>query len=519
MLFLLLAVIVMFTNVSAYDFSDNSTGIMLYYTINGNNVTVTHPNSSMPYWTNQPSGSLIIPFSVYHEGRTYTVTGIDNNTFADCIYLTSIEIPNTVINIGWYAFSGCTALYSITMSDTVITIGDHAFYGCTSLTNITLPNTLTSIENYLFYDCSSLARINIPNSVNSIGLYAFGDCTSLDSIIISPSVTCIGNMAFLGCSGLHHIEIGAGVNTIGYSAFSGCGGLTSICMKNQYPPVIQNNTFPSTFTFVPKTIPCGSINFYQSANNWSSFANYTEDCGNTVTVVSADEEMGLVHGGGVYQDGDTVVIRAAAFGGYRFDHWNDTITANPHKAIVTGNVTFTAYFVPANDTTERTEIDTVFVHDTIYVQPEYYEISVFSGNVQRGLVAGNGLFPDSTFVEIAAIPIEGSRFIQWQDGNTDNPRLVQIIGSDADYIATFDQGTSVANVAIDDIFQVTSSNGQIVVSNVAGQWIRLFDFAGHIISTVLSTDDTYTFDLLTSGVYFVQVGEAMMAQRVIIVNK
>lgn len=546
----LTALFLTLTSTLAYDFSDNSTGITLYYTIHDSTVSVTHPNSSAPYWTSQPSGSLIIPYSVVHNNTTYTVTAIDNNTFVDCIYLTSVEIPHTVTTIGWNAFYGCTNLYSIKMSNTVTTIGDHAFFECSNLTDITLPNTLTNIDFYLFNGCTALTRINIPNSVTSINYGAFSDCILLDSLIIPASVRSIGNFAFSNCRSMHYLEIGAGINSIGYTAFDGCSSLDSIRILNAYPPAIQNNTFSSYTHNLPVYIPCGSLNRYNQASNWSLFYNFIEEnCGRTVTVVSEDERKGLVNGGGIYPVGSTATLKAASFAGYKFDHWNENITDNPLNVTITDDVTYTAYFTNADtavihdttivhdtinihdtiirldtitihDTIIRfdtiTILDTIFVHDTLYIYPTYYELKVFSGNSQRGFVAGNGIFPDSSFVEIAAIPFENSKFIQWQDGNTDNPRIVQLLGEDADYVATFEQGSSIDNISADNDFQVTSHNNQIVVTNVPiGEKIRIFDTTGRVVNFATCTHDCTTFIIPVSGVYFVQAGNAT-AKRIVV---
>ena len=65
----------------------------------------------------------------------------------------------------------------------------------------------------------------------------------------------------------------------------------------------------------------------------------------TITVRSANTVMGTVRGGGTYNDGTTIDISAIANEGYRFDHWQDNNTQNPRTITVTGNATYTAYFV------------------------------------------------------------------------------------------------------------------------------------------------------------------------------
>ena len=64
----------------------------------------------------------------------------------------------------------------------------------------------------------------------------------------------------------------------------------------------------------------------------------------TVTVNSANEQMGKAYGGGQYDAGTTVRIWGTPEVGYQFDRWNDGNTDNPRNITVGGDVTYTAYF-------------------------------------------------------------------------------------------------------------------------------------------------------------------------------
>ena len=155
-----------------------------------------------------------------------SVTSIGESAFAYCSSLTSITIPNSVTSIGMRAFSGCSGLTSITIPNGVTSIEESAFNGCKSLTSITIPNSVTSIGFAAFAYCSSLTSITIPNSVTSIGGSAFWDCSSLTSVTIPNSVTSIGEEAFRNCSGLTSVTIPNSVTSIGDYAFNNCSSLT-----------------------------------------------------------------------------------------------------------------------------------------------------------------------------------------------------------------------------------------------------------------------------------------------------
>lgn len=61
----------------------------------------------------------------------------------------------------------------------------------------------------------------------------------------------------------------------------------------------------------------------------------------TITTVA---ENGVVTGGGVYVEGDNVMLTATANEGYKFTQWSDGNTENPRTVTATADVTYTAEF-------------------------------------------------------------------------------------------------------------------------------------------------------------------------------
>ena len=198
-----------------YDFEANG----IYYIITGpNTASVTYKDKNY----NSYSGSLTVPSTVTHEGKTYTVTAVGRAAFYKCTALTSVSLPSTIQTLDYGAFYQCTALTSLTIPSGVTTLGEFCFMNCTSLASISLPNGITSIPRQCFTYCGSLQSITIPGSVDEISYYAFYRCTNLQSVTIQNGVKSILYCAFADCYSLETVSIPASVTTIEESVFSSC---------------------------------------------------------------------------------------------------------------------------------------------------------------------------------------------------------------------------------------------------------------------------------------------------------
>ena len=119
--------------------------------------------------------------------------------------MVTVEIPDTVTEIGKWAFYEWENLEKVTMPSNITSIGRNAFDGCSSLTNITIPEGVTSIEVDAFFGCSSLTSIVIPEGVIRIKFGTFLVCSNLESVTIPNSVTDIEVLAFSECNSLTNI--------------------------------------------------------------------------------------------------------------------------------------------------------------------------------------------------------------------------------------------------------------------------------------------------------------------------
>ncbi len=227
----------------------NSDGVTIYYTWtnNGTALSVSYRGSVSSSYSNEYTGTVIIPASVTYNGTTYPVT-----------------------SIGSGAFDGCTGLTSVTIPEGVTSIGSVAFFNCSGLTSLTIPKGLTSIDIGAFYCCSGLTSLNIPKGVTSIGYKTFYGCSSLTALIIGNSVTSIGNSAFQWCHRLTSVTFPNSVTSIGESAFDGCSNLTRVTAMMSTPVDIDANCFTERSN-AKLYVPAGCKDAYEAADYWKDF--------------------------------------------------------------------------------------------------------------------------------------------------------------------------------------------------------------------------------------------------------
>lgn len=468
---IIVSTIIMQSSAFAYDFNSTSpSGHVLYYRIiSGSNVYVTWQNSSYPRYSNL-SGNVTIPATVYHSGITYNVIGIDNYTFKGCLYLTSINIPNTVTTIGIESFYFCSSLNTITWNNSVQSIGNYAFSNCSALSIINIPNSVTSIGNYSFAHCSAATTINIGNSVTTIGESAFWDCTSATTLTIGNSVTNIGNGAFDGCVGISSVSIPASVNYIGAAAFYDCNSISYTSYEgtiNNWLNIVFGGTY-SNPVYYSRCLHIGdTVVRSVSIPNGVTSIKYNTFCGmdSLLNVSLPNSIISIDHYAFFNCTGLTKIEIPSSVNsiGYRAFYGClslDTIICNRnippncisdspnHNIDVFGGSPLLAtILVPCR------AIDIFATSPGWNYYTNYNQInntvtySISSSNHTMGTASYSIIGNCGDSIMATAFPCDGFHFVTWSDGSTDNPHYYHSNSNHIELIASFDT----------NIFSVTTS--------------------------------------------------------------
>ena len=145
--------------------------------------------------------NLIIPESL--DG--VPVTSIGQQAFVNCTTLESVEIPDSITRMGYWAFSGCSNLKQVKLSKNLKSINMDCFSECSSLESIVVPEGVTQLAPGAFMHCTNLKKIELPSTLEGIYEHAFARCINLTQITIPAKVKVIAYGAFVGCDNLKDI--------------------------------------------------------------------------------------------------------------------------------------------------------------------------------------------------------------------------------------------------------------------------------------------------------------------------
>lgn len=203
-------------------------------------------------------GDIVVPPTVEHDGKTYTVTRIHYGAFANSVELLSVKLPPTINDIWAGAFFNCPKLKSVAMGDVDCDTNEEIFGLCPSLETLDLSMLDGISSSYFSSDfgnevrCTSLREITLPTNIKSF---------------------CI-------------------LRNMPKDDKTGEPILRTIKTKNPKPQTIGNFSFDDyIYALTTLSVPKGSADLYRAHYQWGKFANIAEEGSADIAAVEAECKM------------------------------------------------------------------------------------------------------------------------------------------------------------------------------------------------------------------------------------
>lgn len=198
----------------------------------------------------------------------YTVVGVADDTFKDCIYATQIIVPETVTEIGKL---GAPVLQKFNIPASADAISSNIFDGCDLLKTVTISadNRNYSAKNNMLFDSTGTVLIACPDNLS-------------DRVVVPDGTVEIKDGAFANFNHTLTVNIPNSVTTIGAETFLN----TDVVLfgnDNSYAETYATENALNFFTLVATvTLPDGTTDTY---GIFDAFAVAQENIGAVVTLV------------------------------------------------------------------------------------------------------------------------------------------------------------------------------------------------------------------------------------------
>ena len=260
---------------------------------------------------------------------------------------------------------------------------------------------------------------------------------------------------------------------------------------------------PTLYAYISEHISCGrhelGLNYflYNLADSSVRRRYLNDEWGHFMPIIEyaeldvrpADSTQGTAGPTGLRSKGTDQEIWARGRLGYRFSHWQDSVTDNPRTIHLMSDTSFTAYFE----------------------ELPLHEVEGLGGD-GHGYVAGGGTFVEGETATLEARPYtQDYHFDHWQDSVTDNPRSF-VVTQDTTFTAYFAEGREGIGAPDGAMFTLTPNpahrHASVAVRGNAGEgWLTVTNAAGQEAMRLKVAPDEEGIDLdlkgLPAGAYFV----------------
>lgn len=348
--------------------------------------------------------------------------------FYYCTSLTSLPaLPATTLpNCCYYRmFWGCSSLQVNTSgsgkqwSISAISVGENVassmFHGTIGTMNSTPSiNTTYRVASVLYHNVTASVNDNDMGGVCGTGNYERGSKITLNAIpnnhyhfvgwnndttVVSINLTVVKDTSFTANFAIdqHNVNVSATNGQVNGGGLHDYGSTVSLTASpNQHYHFVS---WSDGNTSNPRSIVVNG--------DTTLTANFEID----KHTITSSGTHGTVSGGGTYDYGSTITLKATPNNHYYFARWSDNDTTNPRTITVSANKTYTAVFEG--------------------------DMHTITTNATNGRVTGGGSYHYGSTVTLSATPNQHYHFKQWSDGNTSNPRTFSVY-ADSIFTAIFE---------------------------------------------------------------------------------
>lgn len=248
----------------------NADGKMLYYGVTSDvggkrEVDIINMTGGTYY-----SGTLNVPSTVTHDGKTYTVTGIGGQAFYQST-LNALHLPETITKLGSQFLYGTTTLKQLHIPSKVTVLTGNLLW-FTGLEEVWLPTNLRWIESFSLYTIGGGTTKGIYDFASTkvekiMSQSILWNNMARDFAILPPTIRVIESYAFQIPLQLNELRIPQSMDSLGSNNYNIAH---DVYIEGTTPFILGNNAFGTQAT-LKIFIPTDCSAAYKAATNWSSY--------------------------------------------------------------------------------------------------------------------------------------------------------------------------------------------------------------------------------------------------------
>lgn len=244
------------------------------------NGEIWNPGNNKGFIRESTGASIVIGELILDEYIDWSWPGAQgeqcfrNANIETCVLPYNMSFPS-----GSYVLNVCRYLKHINIPPKVTAFSENFIGSCYRMRKFSLPPNFEYVADNGFSGLRSMEDIRVPkgfkgeNETGYAGRFMFADCSALKNAPVLERSRIL-RMEYSGCYSLKELIIPATVVTIDPLAFQYCGAMDYYLYSKEPPTLSTTDAFVNTNPGMIIHVPAESLEAYQTATNWVTYANY-----------------------------------------------------------------------------------------------------------------------------------------------------------------------------------------------------------------------------------------------------